>query len=220
MLKPAPATEATADKASEVGNPSHRVRDYFLESAAIKQLAAERCAEDISRAASTIAASLLAGGKLLLCGNGGSAADCQHIAAEFVNLLSRQRQRPAMAALALTTDSSILTACANDFGFAEVFARQVEGLGRAGDVLLGLSTSGSSENVIRALIAAQAAGMATIGMTGEQPELLAGCCDVLIRVPSADTQHIQEVHIAAGHILSELVEAELCGQDLKAKAAD
>ena len=175
----------------------------------MKQRAADLCALDIATAASLIAESLQQGGKLLLCGNGGSAADCQHLSAEFINLLSRQRQRPAYPAIALTTDSSILTACANDFGFEEVFARQVEGLGQAGDVVLGLTTSGNSENVIRALSAARSLGMRTIGMTGEQPGRLADCSDVLICVPSSDTQHIQEVHIAAGHVMAELAESAL-----------
>jgi D-sedoheptulose 7-phosphate isomerase len=196
-----------------------RARDYLIASASVTRLAAERCDRDIAAAASAIATSLRSGGKLLLCGNGGSAADCQHIAAEFVNLLRRENLRGALPAIALTTDSSILTACANDFGFEEVFARQVEALGRSGDVLMGSSTSGNSENVIRAMQAAQLAGITTIGLTGEQPGRLAGCSDILICAPTDDTQHIQEVHIAAGHLIAELTEGELSGSGSLAQPA-
>ncbi len=154
--------------------------------------------------ASSIVRSLETGGKLLLCGNGGSAADCQHLAAEFVNRF-RMERRP-LPAVALTTDSSVLTAISNDYSFAQVFEKQVLALGRPGDVLLGISTSGTSENVIRAIQAARNLGMVTAGFTGQEGRQMRGLCDFLVRVCSEDTPRIQEVHIFLGHILCDLVE--------------
>ncbi|MBM3306935.1 MAG: D-sedoheptulose 7-phosphate isomerase [Candidatus Eisenbacteria bacterium] len=158
-------------------------------------------------AATLILEALRAGGKVLLCGNGGSAADAQHIAAELAGRL--RKERPGLAAIALTVNPSVLTAVANDYGYDAVFARQVEAIGRPGDVLVGISTSGRSGSVLRALAAARAAGLSTIGLTGEDGGAMTERCDVAILVPSSDTQRIQEAHIAVGHAICELVESEL-----------
>jgi D-sedoheptulose 7-phosphate isomerase len=158
-------------------------------------------------AAGACVASLRAGGKLLLCGNGGSAADAQHWAAELVSRFNHDR--PGLAAIALTTDGAILTGIGNDYGNARIFARQVEALGTAGDMLLALSTSGRSPNVLEALRAARARGMGTIGFTGQAGEAMAGLCDICIRVPSASTPRIQEGHAVLGHALCAAVEAAL-----------
>jgi D-sedoheptulose 7-phosphate isomerase len=148
-------------------------------------------------------------GRLLLCGNGGSAADCQHIAAEFLSCLNQRFVRRALAAVALTTDTSFLTANANDFGFQHVFARQVEALGRAGDVVLGITTSGNSPNVVAALVRGRELGLRTVALTGAGGGQVGRIADVCVRVPSDSTQHIQEAHIALGHAICELVEREL-----------
>ena len=191
---------------------SDRVRAHLLDSAQVKQQMVETCAESIVAAANLIAESFRSGGKVLLCGNGGSAADCQHMAAEFVGRLTTDFERPGLPAVALTTDTSFLTAFANDYGFEAVFERQVQALGRPGDVLIGISTSGSSINVIRAVEATQAADMGTIVLTGTGGRL-AGIADVAISVPSANSQHIQEAHLAVEHILCDLVERDLFGAE-------
>ncbi|MFM2044233.1 MAG: phosphoheptose isomerase [Pseudomonadota bacterium] len=161
-------------------------------------------ADRIADAADRITAALKAGAKVMFCGNGGSAADAQHLAAE---LLGRYLlNRPALAAVALTTDSSALTAIGNDFGFDQVFSRQVAGLGRAGDVLVALSTSGNSPNVLAAVETARDLGITTIGLTGTRGGALAERCDLCLCVPSDHTPRIQEMHIAVGHLLCELVE--------------
>jgi D-sedoheptulose 7-phosphate isomerase len=149
-----------------------------------------------------------AGGALLICGNGGSAADAQHMAAELVNRLTTDFDRRALPALALTTDTSLLTAYANDVDFSGVFARQVQALGRPGDVLLGISTSGSSRNVVAAVDEARRGGLRVITLTGERGDL-AGMGDVAIRVPAISTAHIQEAHLAIEHILCHVVERGL-----------
>lgn len=151
--------------------------------------------------------SLRAGGKLLLAGNGGSAADAQHIAGEFVSRFAYDR--PGLAAVALTTDTSILTAIGNDYGYELLFARQVRALGRAGDLLLGYSTSGRSPNVLRALEAARELGLVTVGFTGNRGGPMRELCDHLLEVPSADTPKIQEGHLVLGHVFCGLVEAEM-----------
>ena len=153
-----------------------------------------------------IAASLQAGGKLMLCGNGGSAGDSQHLAAEFVATLDHRRPRAGLAALALTTDTSFLTAYANDFGYEGVFSRQVETLGKAGDVLIGITTSGNSANVVAACLAAREMGVKTIAMTGEGGGKLADHADILLAVPSSVTMHVQDSHIALGHVTPLAVE--------------
>jgi D-sedoheptulose 7-phosphate isomerase len=192
------------------GSGSDRAREYLRHSAELKLTVADNCVDAIMAAADMIAGALKAGGKLLLCGNGGSAADCQHMAAEFVGTLRKEFSREGLPAIALTTDSSFLTAYANDFGFNEVFARQVHALGKSGDVLIGISTSGNSANVIGAFEAAQARQMKTIALTGAGGRMPA-IADVTISVPSADTQHIQEAHLAIEHIICELVERQLFG---------
>jgi D-sedoheptulose 7-phosphate isomerase len=152
-------------------------------------------------------AALRAGRKLLFCGNGGSAADAQHWAGELVSRF--HYDRPGLPAIALTTDSSILTAIGNDYGYDRVFARQVEALGVAGDVLVAISTSGNSPNVVAAIEAARAQGLATIGFTGQGGGRMAALCDVCIRIPSTSTPRIQEGHEVLGHALCALIEATL-----------
>jgi phosphoheptose isomerase len=188
-----------------------RVRSYLAESAEVKRLTAEACAEAIVTAAGVIEDVFRAGGKLLICGNGGSAADCQHMAAELVSRLTKNFERPGLPAIALTTDTSFLTAYANDCGFDGVFARQVQALGRAGDVLLGISTSGNSPNVVQAVELARDRGLRSVALTGAGGRL-AKLADVTIAVPSDDTQHIQEAHLAVEHLLSLLVEQALFGR--------
>ncbi len=153
--------------------------------------------------------SLEGGGTMLICGNGGSAADAQHLATEFVSTLTIDNRRPSIPAIALTTDTSLLTAIANDFGVEGMFARQVESLGRAGDVLIGISTSGNSVNVIRAAEQARAQDMKTIALTGASGGALAPLADVAIRIPSTITSHIQECHLAVEQLLASLVEDAL-----------
>lgn len=147
------------------------------------------------------------GQKLLICGNGGSAADAQHLATELTG--KYKRQRPALAAIALTTDSSALTAIGNDFGFDLIFSRQIEALGQAGDVLIAISTSGRSKNILEAVVTARARGLKTICLTGAEHTRLEG--DVMLRAPSCDTPRIQECHILFLHILCELIEEALFG---------
>jgi D-sedoheptulose 7-phosphate isomerase len=168
-------------------------------------------AADVERAVDLVAGALGGGHKLLLFGNGGSAADAQHIAAEFVGRMTRDR-RP-LPALALTTDSSALTAIANDYGYDEVFARQVLALGRAGDAAIALSTSGNSPNVLQAVSACRALGVRVVGLTGGTGGGLAGLVDVSLRVSASTlSPRIQETHILIGHVLCELVERRLCGE--------
>lgn len=162
---------------------------------------------EVSKAATLAAHSFRSGGKLMFCGNGGSAADCQHLAAELTGRFIKDR-RP-LAAIALTTDTSALTSIGNDYSFDEVFARQVQGLGRSGDVLLAISTSGNSRNVIRAVEEALAAGMSVIGLLGREGGTLNELCDVAIVVPSQVTSRIQESHILIGHTLCEIIEQKL-----------
>ncbi|MEG1160399.1 MAG: D-sedoheptulose 7-phosphate isomerase, partial [Acidaminococcaceae bacterium] len=159
---------------------------------------------EIEEAAVLLKVALVAGHKLLFCGNGGSAADAQHWAAEVVGRF--QKERPGMPAIALTTDTSILTAVANDYGYERIFARQVEALGQAGDVLVAVSTSGNSANVVAAVVEAKAKGMKTIGLTAQGGGQMAELCDVCIAIPSAVTARAQEVHGLIGHILCEFIE--------------
>ncbi|MFZ5435620.1 MAG: D-sedoheptulose 7-phosphate isomerase [Bacillota bacterium] len=173
-------------------------------------LAAElrRLVPKIAKAAKLVAEALGDRGKVLLCGNGGSAADAQHIAGELVGRFLRER-RP-LPALALNTNTSTLTALGNDYGFEEVFARQVAALGRPGDVLIAISTSGKSPNVVRAASAARKKGLKVIGLTGAGGGELKELCDLCLCIPSESTPRIQEMHILIGHIICELVEAALC----------
>jgi D-sedoheptulose 7-phosphate isomerase len=188
-----------------IADAFRKIETHLLQSAEIKRQTAASCAGSIARAAEVIAAVFLSRGKLLLCGNGGSAADCQHMAAEFVSRFSKDLDRRALPAIALTTDTSFLTAFGNDCGFEGVFERQVEALGSPGDVLIAISTSGNSPNVIRAVEAARKRSMSTIALTGNGGRLSA-MADVPIAVPSTDTQYIQEAHLAVEHTLCELVE--------------
>jgi D-sedoheptulose 7-phosphate isomerase len=165
-------------------------------------------AGDVDRVVATIARSMAAGGRLLTCGNGGSAADAQHIAAELTGRFFRDR-RP-LPALALHGNTSSLTAIGNDYGYDHVFAREVAAHGRPGDVLLALSTSGNSENVLRAIEAARETRMTVIGLTGESGGKMREVCDVCLCVPSASTPRIQECHILIGHTVCELLERILC----------
>ena len=167
----------------------------------------ESCGKSLNELAGSITASLSGGGKILLFGNGGSAADAQHIAAEFVNRF--RLNRPPLAAIALTTDTSILTSIANDFDYDQVFSKQVQALANRGDVVIGISTSGNSPNVVMGLESARDQGATTVGFTGSNPGAMASLCDILISAASADTPRIQEVHIFLAHCLCELVEKEL-----------
>lgn len=185
-----------------------KARKRLLESANVKKKVAEECLESILEATKLIINTFKSGGKVLLCGNGGSAADCQHMATEFVNALNKDFFRPTLPAFALTTDTSVMTSFANDFGFDGVFERQVQGLGKPDDLLIGISTSGNSKNVIRAIRAANALKMHTLALTGNSGKLQE-IANVAICVPSINTQYIQESHIAIEHILCELVEDHL-----------
>ena len=159
---------------------------------------------DIERSGQLICEALTSGRKVLLCGNGGSAADAQHIAAELVGCYEKQRR--SWPAIALTTDTSALTAVSNDLGYEQVFARQVLGLAQAGDVLVAISTSGKSKNVLRAAEQAREVGCKTIALTGANAEPLASLCDVTVAVPSTRTSRVQEVHITVGHLWCEMVD--------------
>src|SRR3954462_1118794 len=171
-------------------------REHLLASAETKRCYAESSAGELITVGRWIADCFNAGDKLMLCGNGGSAADCQHIAAEFTSILSQTFDRRALPAIALTTDSSFLTARGNDYGFDSVFSRQVEALGKRGDVLMGSSTSGNSKNVLQAFESARRIGIKTVGLTGNDGGKLAKAADMCLQVPSDRTAHIQECHIA------------------------
>ena len=185
-----------------------QIQEQLRESAQTKYRIEEACTDAVLAATQAIARSLAHGGKVMLCGNGGSAADCQHIAAEFVGRMGNP-DRPPLPALALTTDTSCLTAMANDYGFEDIFRRQVEVLGHRGDVLVAISTSGNSSNLLRAVAAAKQRGMETVGLLGRGGGALKGVVDVAIEVPSDNTQRIQEGHITVGHIICDLVERML-----------
>lgn len=184
-----------------------RVREIARESIEAKKAFFDSNAENVVRAAELMVSSIRADGKVLIFGNGGSAADAQHIAAELVNRLNYDR--PPIAAIALTTDTSILTSIGNDFSFEELFARQVRALGRKGDVALAISTSGNSPNVLRAVDAARELGVTTIALAGRDGGKLASAADLALVVESSATQRIQETHITIAHILCELVEDAL-----------
>jgi len=184
-----------------------RIHQIAAESIETKRAFFESHAELVARAADLIIQSVKSGGKVLIFGNGGSAADAQHIAAELVNRLNYDR--PPIAALALTTDTSILTSVGNDSSFDELFERQLRALGRPGDVALAISTSGNSSNVLRAVAAAAEIGIGTIALAGRDGGKLASEVDVALVVEARSTQRIQETHITIGHILCELVESAL-----------
>ena len=202
-----PATTARmADPREDIAAHFRRSHDVIERAAADDQFMAA-----VAATAGRIAAALRAGGKVLLAGNGGSAADAQHIAAEF---LSRFKfDRAPLPAIALTTDTSVLTAVGNDYGFEQVFERQVRGLARQGDVFIAISTSGRSPNVLAALKAARDIGVATVGFTGAGGGTMAALCDLVLAAPSDETALIQQVHITAAHAICGLVERDLFGAE-------
>ena len=192
-------------------NKEKFISESLNESADTKKKILNECKDDIIKAVDLLSAAFKKGNKLLLCGNGGSAADCQHIATELMIRLSHHIQRPALPAIALTTDTSNLTAGGNDIGFENIFARNVEGLGNNGDVLFAISTSGNSANVIKAVDTAHNKKMKVVGFLGGNGGKLKGLVDLPIIIPSSNVQRIQEGHITVAHIICELVEDELYG---------
>ena len=192
-------------------NKEKFITESLKESSETKLNIEQECKEDILKAVNILSEVYRNGNKLLLCGNGGSAADCQHIATELMIRLSHHIQRPALPAIAITTDTSNLTAGGNDIGFENVFARNVEGLGSKGDALIAISTSGNSGNVIKAVEMAHKKGMKVIGLLGGDGGKLKPIVDLPIVIPSSNVQRIQEGHITVAHIICELVEDELYG---------
>ena len=185
------------------------IEESLNESAATKKLMLEKCFADINKAADELVKVVKNGNKIMFIGNGGSAADSQHLATEFMIRLSHDLNRPAIGAIALTTDTSNLTAGGNDIGFENVFARNIEGLGNKGDALICISTSGNSPNILKAVAKAKEKKIVTIGFLGKDGGKLINECDLYILIPSDNTQRIQEGHITAGHILCEIVEREV-----------
>jgi D-sedoheptulose 7-phosphate isomerase len=183
------------------------INQSFLESIEAKQRCLESHSEQLVRTATLIVDAFHSDNKLMILGNGGSAADAQHIAAEFVNRF--RIERPPLPALALTTDTSILTSVSNDYSFADVFIKQVKALGMEGDVLWGMSTSGTSENVVEALAVARDRGLHTIGMTGPDGGRMPEVAEILLKVDAGNTARIQECHITMAHIICELVDYQL-----------
>lgn len=183
--------------------------DHLLESIKVKESVIEKCLPDLLILCELTAQCFRSGHKLLICGNGGSAADAQHLAAEFISTLSTKFERKALPALALTTDTSTITSRGNDYGFDEIFSRQVEAFGVRGDILLSISTSGGSKNCIRAMEAAKELGMINIGLLGGTGGRMAELADYSIVVPSSQTMHVQESHLALYHIYCHVVERML-----------
>ena len=184
------------------------IKNQILENAKIKKEMVKIGVESIEKAAELLIESIKAGGKILWCGNGGSAADAQHLATELMGGMSDHDRMP-IPSIALTTDSSFITAWSNDTDFDSIFSRQVQGLGEEGDVLVGISTSGNSENVINALKQAKYKNLKTIAFTGKTGGSLDGIADITIKVPSDNTQRIQESHIMIGQILCSLIEISI-----------
>ena len=180
------------------------IESQIRASAELKRKMADTAVDSMLKAIESVIHALQSGGKVLLCGNGGSAADSQHIAAELVGRFKKDRK--GMPAIALTTDTSILTSIANDFGYEKVFQRQVEALGEEGDALIGISTSGRSKNVVLAIQKAREMGIVTIALIGEATGPVSDAADMTVSIPSTDTPRIQEGHITFGHILCDLVE--------------
>jgi D-sedoheptulose 7-phosphate isomerase len=183
------------------------IKSSLRQGADLRVRIGDECGPQMVEAASLMLHCLRGGGKILFCGNGGSAADAQHLAAEFVGRFVKERK--GLPSVALTTDSSILTAIGNDYGFDRVFSRQVEALGNPGDVIVGISSSGNSPNVIGAMHQASKQGLKTVGLSGRDGGALAKCVDVAINVASPNTARVQECHITIGHLLCELVENSL-----------
>ncbi len=191
-----------------------RFTAMMTKSADLKRRIATELAEAVIQVVDACETSLRAGGKLMFCGNGGSAADSQHLATEMLIRLRGSHERPSIAALALTLDPAMLTACGNDYGFDRVFERPLRGLGRRGDVLFGITTSGRSANVIKALEAAREMEIVTIGMLGASGEPALSQCDLALLVPDMETARIQECHIALGHAVLELLEDRLVARPM------
>ena len=187
--------------------PLDEIRRQLDESCRVKQSFAPELLAHIATFAERASAAIRSGGKIVYFGNGGSAADAQHLAAELT--VRMQRERPGIAALALTTNTSVLTAAGNDYGFEHIFSRQIESLVAKGDVVVAISTSGNSPNVLRGAQAARARGAVVVAMTGATGGSLAAHADILIDVPSENAQRIQEAHITIGHIVCSLVESSL-----------
>ena len=190
-----------------------RVREHFAESIATKQDAVDIISESIAVAGQLMAQSLLDDGKILSCGNGGSAGDAQHFSSELLNRF--ERERPGLPAMALTTDASTITSISNDYAYEEIFSKQVRALGKSQDVLLGISTSGNSENVCRAITAAHERGMKVVALSGRDGGRMADMFeegDVEIRVPATRTARIQEVHLVCIHALCDLIDTTLLGE--------
>ncbi len=191
-----------------------RVKTQFSESIQVKQMAMSQLADEIVRAAELISNQLIKGQKVLSCGNGGSAGDAQHFSSEMLNRF--ERERPALPAIALTTDTSTLTSIANDYSYDEVFAKQIRALGQAGDILLAISTSGNSANVVSTIAAAHDKEMRIIALTGKNGGKIATQLrdgDIEIRVPSDSTARTQEVHLLVIHCLCDLIDTQLFGQE-------
>ncbi len=191
-----------------------RVREHFAESIATKQVAAEQLGPSIANGGQLMSQSLLDDGKILSCGNGGSAGDSQHFSSELLNRF--EMERPGLPAMALTTDSSTLTSIANDYAYEDIFSKQIRALGRQNDVLLAISTSGNSENVCRAIVAAHERLMKVVALTGRDGGRMADLLnadDVEIRVPAARTARIQEVHLVVIHCLCDLIDTTLLGSN-------
>ena len=193
--------EPRAYISSKISEARHVLTDMLVNDGLILQVgaAAQACIDCLRE-----------GGKILLAGNGGSAADAQHIAGEFVSRFAFDR--PGLPAIALTTDTSILTAIGNDYGYENLFARQVQALGNKGDVFIGYSTSGKSPNILKAFAEARGKGLLCIGLTGNRGGPMRDLCDLILEVPSAETPKIQEAHLVLGHILCGLVEAAIFGK--------
>lgn len=190
-----------------------RIQQQFFDSADLKYAAAEPLSKSIAEAVDAVMGSITGGGKVMACGNGGSAADAQHFAAELVGRF--ERERPGLAAIALTTDTSILTAIGNDYDFASIYSKQVQALGQPGDVLIAISTSGNSANVLAAIEAAHAREMTVValtGRTGGRLRALLSDTDVLIAVPHDRTARIQEVHLLSLHCLCDAIDFQLLGE--------
>ncbi len=201
-------TRPTVEAKGGLKNFEEKIREMAGESLDAKRRFFEQCSRDVARAAHMIVETMRSGGKLMIFGNGGSAADAQHIAAELAFKMGRERD--ALPALALTTDTSLLTAISNDRSFDFIFARQIQSLGRKGDIVLAISTSGNSPNVIEAVKQAREMGIKTIGLLGAGGGKVAALLDLELIVPHNETPRIQEVHIVASHIICQLIEDELC----------
>jgi D-sedoheptulose 7-phosphate isomerase len=209
ILPPSPApTRLSRQRGRAAFSAAIRARQGQFAEALV---ALDRSAPALAEVAARAVAALRGGRKVLVAGNGGSAAEAQHFAAELVGRFRRERE--PYAVLALTADSAILTAVANDYGYAEVFARQVRAIGRPGDLLLLFSTSGESENAVRAATAARAGGMTTVAITGARPSSLAALADLTIPAPATETALVQELHQIITHLLCDVIEAELAGAE-------